>query len=325
MNVAFIIFRRPDLTEKVFEAITRARPERLFVIADGPRNEEERPLCEAARRITEKVDWPCEVSRNYSETNLGCKVRVSSGLSWVFDHVEEAIILEDDCLPDPSFFRYCTELLERYRFDGRVGHIGANCFLAKPSRGGTSYRFSRYAMIWGWATWRRAWKLYDVTLSQWPELRKGRWDQDMLPTLEEAAYLAAWWDDLHANNEDNWDGQWIFNCLVNNLLCIQPEVNLVTNIGFRHDGTHTISSERTYAAVPSGVMPFPLTHPLGYIPDRQADLEFAAELFPIFHPVWKHLWWRVSNRHWYGAIVRKLPLIGRLWSRWRMAVRCSVA
>ena len=317
MNVVFIIFKRFDLTEKVFAEIALVRPERLFVIADGPRSEAERIACEATRKVTDKVDWPCEVRRNYSESNMGCRNRVSSGLDWVFTQVEDAIILEDDCLPDPSFFRFCTEMLERYRDDGRVGHVGANCYSNDPARGGGSYHFSRYAMIWGWATWRRAWKQFDVNLSRWPVLRKGGWENDMLLTREESEYFAAWWDDLCFKNDNAWSGQWIFTCLLNNWLCIQPSVNLVSNIGFRQDGTHTLDADRPYAGVPVCAMEFPLRHPKWLIADRQADFDFARIIFPICRPWWKKAWWKVSNLHWYGALLRKIPLIGTVWRIWR--------
>ena len=160
--VAFLIYRRPDLTARVFEAIARAKPPVLLVVADGPKDAGEEARCAAAREVIEKVDWPCEVRRNYSDANLGCRERVATGLDWVFRQVEEAILLEDDCLPSPDFFAFCEAMLERFRNDDRVGHVsGSNSDRGRASRE-TSYYFSRYSTIWVWATWRRAWKDYDA-------------------------------------------------------------------------------------------------------------------------------------------------------------------
>src|SRR3954451_2850867 len=172
-----IIFRRPEYTARVFERIREARPERLFVIADGPRpgNADDARRCEQARAVVEGVDWRCEVVRDFAEENLGLKRRIPSGLDWVFDEVEEAIVLEDDCLPHPSFFGYCEEALARHRDDARVTTISGDCFDFAGERGSASYRLSRYPLIWGWATWRRAWRAHDPALRRWPELRGRRW------------------------------------------------------------------------------------------------------------------------------------------------------
>ena len=164
--VVFLIFRRPDLTARVFEAIRQAQPAKLLIVADGDRNEEEAILCQQARAVTEQIDWDCEVLTNFSDTNLGCKRRVSSGLDWAFSQVEEAIILEDDCLPHPDFFHFCSELLTHYKDDTRIWNICGHNFQDAQWRGDGSYYFSRYADPWGWATWQRAWKHYDKDLSK---------------------------------------------------------------------------------------------------------------------------------------------------------------
>ncbi len=170
--VAFIIFKRPDTTRKVFEEIRRAKPPKLLVIADGPRPNivGEAEKCAAARAIIDSVDWECEVLKNYSDENLGCKQRVSSGLDWVFDNVEEAIILEDDCLPHPTFFRFCEELLEKYRGDERIMTIGGTNLLKNWKSDIQSYHCSNYFNCWGWATWKRVWKHYDVDMKLWGNL-----------------------------------------------------------------------------------------------------------------------------------------------------------
>src|SRR5712691_1210425 len=176
--VVLIVFNRPEITAQSFAAIRAARPTQLFIIADGPRpnvsGDEEK--CAATRAVVEKVDWPCQILRKFAESNLGLRRNVSEGLDWVFRQTEEAIILEDDCLPDPTFFPFCDAMLERYRDDGRIGMIsGTNpsAHLAPPD--GESYFFSRYYYIWGWATWRRAWQLYDREMTAWPAMRRSGW------------------------------------------------------------------------------------------------------------------------------------------------------
>ena len=162
--VAIIVFKRLDATQKMFATVRKAQPQTLFIIADGWRNDAEKAKCLAVRSYLENViDWPCQVYKNYSDANLGCKMRVVSGLNWVFTLVEEAIIIEDDCVPDQSFFQFCQELLEKYRNEPRVTQIaGLNTQFhinkAFDTRG-ASYYFSQFGEIWGWATWRRAWKL----------------------------------------------------------------------------------------------------------------------------------------------------------------------
>lgn len=237
--VALIIFNRPATTRRVFDAIRHVRPQQLLVIADGPRLDRsgEGELCAAARAIVDEVDWPCDVQTNFAAVNLGCKGRVSSGLDWVFRSVEEAIILEDDCLPHPSFFRYCAELLDRYRNDERVMHIGGANFQFGRRHGVASYYFSRYAHVWGWACWRRAWQHYDVTLNRWPALKT-----EILSQFEKPAEAEFWGfvlDQVRQGKIDTWDYQWSLACMANRGLATVPNVNLVSNIGFGADATHT--------------------------------------------------------------------------------------
>lgn len=270
--VVFVIFNRPEQTRRVFEAIRAARPNTLLVIADGPRTEHERAACDATRAIVETIDWPCNVQKNYSEKNLGCRVRLSSGFTWAFEQVERAIILEDDCLPDPSFFTFCEEMLEKYANDTRVMHISGNFFQEKNRcfSSTASYYFSSIPHIWGWATWRRAWKLYDVDLAVWPQIQHTR-------TLEHKLGHAAYeywsrvWDDYYKGQINSWDGQWFFACLTHNGLCINPNVNLVSNIGFGTNATHTRSAESTFAHIPTQEMTFPLRHPARVGADARAD------------------------------------------------------
>lgn len=278
--VAFLVFNRPDTTEKVFEEIRRARPPRLLVVADGPRPDKpgEAEKCEAARAIIERVDWPCEVLTNYSDVNLGCKRRVSSGLDWVFDTVEEAIILEDDCLPHPTFFRFCEELLEKYRDDERVMMISGDNFQFGRKRTEYSYYFSRYVHIWGWASWRRAWKYYDVDMKLWPDIRDGRWLYDVLGDKKAVSYWSNIFEKVYKGKIDTWDYQWLFTNWVHNALAVMPNVNLVSNIGFGVEATRTTIKNK-FSDIAVEKMKFPLLHPPYIIRDTKADILTENEQF----------------------------------------------
>ncbi|MCL1467692.1 glycosyltransferase family 2 protein [Argonema galeatum] len=271
--VAFLVFNRPDTTEKVFERIREAKPPKLLVVADGPRadKEGEAEKCALVRAVIDRVDWDCEVFKNYSNTNMGCKRRISSGLDWVFNTVEEAIILEDDCLPHPTFFRFCEELLEYYRHDTRVTHIGGNNFGISGSNNNESYYFSRLTHIWGWASWRRAWQYYDVNISFWQELKKGNGVVQMLSCQKEYEVRSKIWDKVYAGEIDTWDYQWVLSSLCQGGYAILPNKNLISNIGFGQASTHTSDANNPFANMKTYELEFPLVHPKFFLIDREAD------------------------------------------------------
>lgn len=272
--VAFLIFNRPDTTERVFREIARVRPGKLLVVADGARPDKagEAEKCAAARAIIERVDWDCEVLKNYSDVNLGCRRRVSSGLDWVFDMVEEAVILEDDCLPSQSFFPFCEELLARYRHDDRIMQISGSNYLEKGTD--ESYFFSKYGPIWGWASWRRAWKLYDVGMKLWPKIKKNRLHYDFCFNENEIAVREALFDSVYNGDIDTWDYQWVFSRFANNGLSITPQKNLITNIGFGEDATHTKSKSDARGLLKRNELVFPLTHPEAIIKNYELDFKY---------------------------------------------------
>lgn len=278
--VALIIFRRPDLTARALERIAAVRPTRLFVIADGPRpgNPGDVEECAAARAVIDRVDWDCDVVRNFSDVNLGCGRRPASGISWVFEQVTEAIILEDDCLPHESFFHFCAELLERYHDDERVMHIGGTQLSTRTMETPNSYYFSHFQGVWGWASWRRAWNHYDYGMKLWPQLR----GTAFLEILEEKAAVDAWssWFDTVSatDNVDIWDHQWSFACWANSGLSILPRHNLVTNVGYGAAATHTAQSEDPYINLPAREMLFPLVHPPTVLHDRDLERIFMREV-----------------------------------------------
>ena len=293
--VAFFIFNRPETTAFVFEEIRRARPSQLLVIADGPRADhaDEPEKIAAARALIEQVDWPCEVLKNYAESNLGCKIRISSGLDWVFSQVEEAILLEDDCLPHPTFFPYCEALLERYREDERIMMIGGVNFLAQldiPE----SYVFSRYFYIWGWATWRRAWAKYDVNLSSWPTMKAQKQLEAFFPQKYVVEYLKKSFDAVQNGSLDTWDFQWVYACLFQHGLSIVPRVNLISNIGVT--GTHTAELNET--------------HPNFYRPTYPLNVEHLCHPSLIFANRWHDAIY--AERHLYISPLRYLRItLGR--------------
>ena len=280
--VAFIIFNRPEETQRVFEAIRAAQPETLLVVADGPRTEGERARCEATRAIIDSVNWKCVVKKNYSETNLGCGKRVSSGIDWVFREVDRAIIIEDDCLPHPSFFPFCEELLERYKNDEQIMNISGSFFQQKNRRFvvEASYYSSILPHLWGWATWRRAWKKYDYNLTQWPEAKK---EQTLVPIFKNPAAYEYWshvWDQYRNDKTNNWDSQWFFACVANKGICLNPTVNLVSNIGFGEKATHS-KTPNDCANIPTHAMTFPLIHPKKNTINNQADAFMFRQNFGI--------------------------------------------
>ena len=271
--VALIIFNRPDTTERVFLEIAKARPSKLLVVADGPRVDRpgEIEKCNASRAIIDRVDWPCEVLTNYSEINLGCKNRVSSGIDWVFSQVEEAIILEDDCLPEASFFQFCEEMLERYRHDERIGMISGTNFLDNKIAIEDSYYFSKYMTIWGWATWRRAWKNYDVTIELWPKLKNDGFLDSRINLKDERSYWYRAFDRVHSGAIDTWDYQWVLCNWIQSRLSIVSTVNLISNIGFRSDATHT-SGASIFSNMQRNHLILPLKHPDFIYAHDKADL-----------------------------------------------------
>jgi hypothetical protein len=261
--VAFIVFNRPEATRRVFSAIAAARPSQLMLIADGPRANRngEAERCHQVRQIISEIDWPCEVETNFSNENLGCRRRMISGLNWVFSLVEEAIILEDDCLPDASFFPYCSELLERYRDAGQIGMISGFNHVPDIFPFPYSYYFSRMVSIWGWASWRRCWRHYDEHLVNWPEIKKARLLDNLFPEKRTVDYWARTFDAMHDGTGPNaWGYQMVYSCWIQNWLTIVPGRNLIQNIGFGADATHTAKVDPELPDSTSA-LDFPLVHP----------------------------------------------------------------
>lgn len=263
--VLFIVFNRIETTLRVFEEIRKARPAKLFINADGPRSHvpEDQERCRTLRaEMLSRIDWPCEVQTRFLEKNLGIKYAPSSAIDWFFEHVEEGIIIEADCLPDQSFFPFCEELLEKYREDPRVMQIGGTD-VEQNNQNFTcdaSYYFLSIPCIWGWATWRRAWQKYDVELSTWPQVRDSKVLYKLLPSAA-VFRLSKKFQGYYDKKILSWDGQWILTCLLERGLSIYPRKNLISNIGFDNLATQTTLYDPLWADQPTYPMEFPLTHP----------------------------------------------------------------
>lgn len=279
--VLFLVFNRPDTTQKVFEEIRKARPPRLYVAADGPRATRagEAEKCLATRQAATRVDWDCQVFTLFREHNLGCRPAVSSAIDWFFAHEEEGIILEDDCLPDPSFFSFCGELLEKYRHDDRIMHIGGANFQYGRQRGNASYYFSRIPHIWGWASWRRAWQHYDVDMRSFPEFVR----DNRIAAIFADSYARKYWLKHYRwvyKNGNTWDYQWGYTVVQRGGYCIIPNRNLISNIGFGADATHATERNNRIAAMPLGAIS-QVTHPASVEADAEADHFTITHVFGI--------------------------------------------
>lgn len=283
--VLFLIFNRPETTKRVFEVIRQIKPKQLFVAADGPRKDRtgEKGKCEEAKQIV-KVDWECKINTLYREDNLGCKRAVSSSIDWFFKQVDRGIILEDDCLPDLTFFKFCEELLEYYKDDKRISMIGGAFFGKERMQIPYSYYFSKCFHIWGWASWRRAWNSYDLKMEKWGKVKNTEWlEKNLHSNRRNFKYWNDAFEGVYSGRIDTWDYQWVFSCMLNDTLSIIPKYNLVRNIGFGKDSTHT-SEEKIPQYIKGYVekMEFPLIHPdyivRSFTNDSQTNEEQFSEL-----------------------------------------------
>jgi hypothetical protein len=271
--VLLIAWRRPHTTRQVIDALRRYAPTRLYVACDGanPSRPEEAEKVAATRQLIDaEVDWPCQVQRRYSEENLGCSLGPSLAIDWFFENENEGIILEDDCVPHLEFFSFCEDLLQRYRNDERIWCI-SGCNLQDGNwRGDGSYYFSRYAHCWGWASWRSRWSSFDRNLLLWPKVVSDYSLSSVLTDPVECSYWAEifWRTYLESSQQTWWDYQWFFACLMNSGLTALPNRNLISNIGFGADATHTTDGRRTHIAA-DGLGP--LVHPSFILSDEVAD------------------------------------------------------
>lgn len=286
--VALIVFNRPDVTQQVFSAIAAAKPARLYIIGDGARDNRpgEYENVHKVREIVSKVTWPCEVLENFSDVNLGCRNRIVSGLNWLFSHEESAIILEDDCLPSKDFFRYCQELLQKYADAPEVSIISGTNLRPEASPQGLDYFFSRYVNVWGWASWRRVWSEYDPNVLNWPKFRSSIEYREKASTPASRRYWGSAFDSVYHQKIDTWDYQLTFLNWFRNTKAVVPSKNLISNIGFGSDATHTFDANNYHANRASESISFPLVGPSEIVPDPNLETETESTLYKLSQFMW---------------------------------------
>lgn len=293
--ILLLVFRRAHTTRAVVDALREVRPERIFVAANAPGSSraEEVESCAAARAVVGEIDWPCRIERLYREVHLGCRESIASAISWFFEQVEEGIVLEDDCVPAPDFFPYCSELLERYRDDARVMGIAGDNTLRGSFPAQSSYDFCRFPLIWGWASWARAWRHYDEA-----RFREGDWDPVIRSVDSRPAFREAFQDKFArtASGElDTWDYIWNHSVWARGGLWIVPEVNLISNIGFGSAGTHARNALAPRANRPTAGLRWPLRHPAAVHSNRRLgraiarDIHDVPEQASLLQRVWRRL------------------------------------
>ena len=300
LPVLMIVFNRPETTEKVFAAVREYAPEKLYVAADGPRTAaRDAERCAAVRRIFDRVDWPCQLKTRFRDDNLGCRKAPPDGISWFFEQEEEGVILEDDCLPSPDFFRFCSEMLARYRNNERIMLIGGSCYFDRPVNS-ADYAFSRFSWTWGWATRRNAWRKFDLDMPDFPEFKSGEKICELLPGHPYMQWrLTRIFQKCYEKSPyfyDVWDWMWSYAVMKNHGLCIVPNRNLISNIGSL-GATHRMDS-RTMNR-PCRSLPALLRHPEEIQPDEANDLR-------LFNLVYKGDW-----RDWSRYLLSRLT--GKDW------------
>jgi hypothetical protein len=299
--ILLLVFNRPDKVRKLIARLAEIKPAYLYISADGPRANVpgDQAKCEEVRDLFSKLPWECEIHTNFSEKNLGCMNGPVTGITWFFEHVTEGIILEDDCIPHPSFFPFVTKLLSTYEHDDRIMHISGTSFLtSNESTPEMPYYFSKIAHGWGWATWRRAWAKFDISMSNIPKLEQ--------KLTQEKTFLykkhATFWTHLFkyvqrtAPLSGIWDAQWEYSVLLHDGICITPTINLVENVGFDSEATHT--KDKPDSLVSTGTLTLETQHISEPVISRDID---AIVMERAFKKSFKH---RISSvlKGWFYSL-----------------------
>lgn len=279
--VLFLVFNRFELTAKVFKTIQKARPPRLYIASDGFRENvvgEKENVDNIRKFLIENINWDCEVFTLFREKNLGCKNAVSGAITWFFKNEEMGIILEDDCIPSKSFFWYCEELLDRYKDSKDVYFISGCGEPQLANEMNSDYSFTQYCFVWGWASWRRVWDKYDVDILDWEKNKK-----NLISNISDSTNTQRYWkrafQQVYDSKMDTWDYQLSYLILKNSGKCIIPRINLVSNIGFGENATHTMNKDDNFANRMTSNFKFPIKHPDKKIIDIDIDKYFDQNLF----------------------------------------------
>jgi hypothetical protein len=280
--ILLITFNRPDHTQKVFDEIMKQKPKSLFIFQDGVRvgNEDDKIRCAAVREIfTRQLEWPCELHTFYSDVNLGCGRGPATAISWFFENVNEGLIFEDDCLPHHEFFLFSEKLLDSYRNNNSISFIAGSNFQNGRQRGDGSYYFSAgHHGTWGWATWKRSWCDFDYNIEKIDKDDFLNIVKRYFRTQIQKEYWMYIFKEVKRNrfNESCWDYQFYFSCWRKKMLAIIPNKNLITNIGFDNEATHTHNVNNRFANNPIESI-FPLKNPTQIIQNKKADLYLHKE------------------------------------------------
>ncbi len=271
--ILLIVWRRPKETLEVINSLRKIKPKKLFISCDGPRlgDRKEALKVERTKEVCKKfINWDCEVKWQISDKNLGCKIGVVNAINWFFNNVEEGIILEDDNVAHPDFFMFCQNLLKKYKLDKRVWCISGSNNQDNIMRGTGSYYFGKIPLIWGWATWKNRWDEYDVGIKNWPNIKSSNILVNIFEDPTEKEYWTNIWDNFYeTGNPDTWDYSWVLTCLLNNALIAIPNKNLINNIGFNSDATHTKWEKKNTTIINS--IGSKIIHPKFFVCDKKAE------------------------------------------------------
>lgn len=302
--VLLIIFNRPDLTRRTFNQLKKAKIPKLYLAADGPRSEEEKQLCEEARKaVLDNINWPCEINTMMHQSNVGCKNNVSGAIDWFFENELEGIILEDDCLPGLTFLKFCSELLIRYRDNHRVYHISGSNELNIKEYDHYDYSFTKFPFIWGWATWKDRWAKYDVNMTDYP-IHKEKVLKHYSKSTNVRFFLNSAFSKAFKGISETWDHQWAYTIFKENGIAVLPKNNLTSNIGYDHRATHTTHFEESRANLPIVEIKMPIKHPEVIEINEEADQKWESYLEGL------GLYQR-TKRSWKHKL--KLTILGTSW------------
>jgi len=279
--VLFLVFNRFDTSKEVFMSIRAIQPLKLYIASDGARSNvsgEKEKVEEIRKYIIDNIDWKCEIKTQFRENNLGTKYGVNNAISWFFDQEEYGIILEDDCLPSTSFFKFCEELLVKYNDNKDIWHISGNNFQDGIKYSKESYYFSIHNHSWGWATWADRWKQYNVEITSLEHFDQEKIIDNLNLTPEIKNFYAKIFKETLDKKSNTWDYQWTYTIWLNKGICIIPSKNLITNIGFGSEATHTFDVTSKFANVKRHEIKFPLKHPDLIIVNKQADIYTCKKL-----------------------------------------------
>jgi len=276
--VVIFIYKRATNLEAITAVLRKVKPARVYIIADGSSQNNDKEVLSTRIKLESLITWKCKIIKIYSDTNLGLKKRFASGINTVFQKEDRAIFIEDDCIPSITFFRYCDELLEKYVNNPQIGIISGDNFLFGQPKIKESYYFSRYPLIWGWASWRRAWKGYDPEITTWKIGEVNSWLSDYLGSKVASLYWHLIFNNVKKNIIKTWDYQLTYHFFKSRMLHITPKVNMVTNVGIDSHATNTKIKSRGMGQTANDIE-FPLIHPTSIVRNIAADTKVEKTVF----------------------------------------------